>query len=347
MPIIQEVVNTLLQASPYILLGLFFSGIIQSFVPREKIAAWIGKNNFSSVLISAIGGIPLPLCSCGVIPMAMSLRKSGASRGATTSFLIATPETGLDSIFLSFALLDPLMAIFRPLAAFATAIIAGTLETLFDKSKDSQAINPAGDCCQTETSCCKEEQSPKQDWSHRIQKGFHHSFVTVLSDIMGWLILGLVISGIISYFVPTSVIEKFLGNGLGPMLLMLLIGLPLYVCASASTPIAASLLLKGASPAVVLVFLLAGPATNLTTMLMVNRFLGTRALIIYLSSIAACSITFAYLLNYLYALWQIDIRATVGQAAHCIDPTWQIVSAVCLLLLMVHAGYQNYLKKGY
>lgn len=349
MPIFNEILNTFLEAAPYILLGLFFSGIIQSLVPKEKISAWIGKNNFSSVLIAAIAGIPLPLCSCGVIPMAMSLRKSGASRGATTSFLIATPETGLDSIFLSFALLDPLMAIFRPIAAFTTAIIAGTMETFLDKSKDLQTAKPQADCCQIQSSCCSKEegQSQKKGFAKRIQEGFHHSFVTVLGDIMGWLLLGLFFSGLISHFVPGTVIEKFLGNNFGSMILMIFIGVPLYVCASASTPVGASLLLKGASPGVVLVFLLAGPATNITTMLMVNRFLGTRALVIYLSTIAGCSIALAYLLNYLYALWNINVRAVVGQAAHCIDHTWQTVSAVILLLLMLHAAYQQYFKKDH
>ena len=330
MPLLDEIIRTFLQASPYLLLGLFFSAIIQTLVPKEKISSWIGQNNARSVLIAAAAGVPLPLCSCGVIPMAMSLRKSGASRGATLAFLISTPETGLDSIMLSMALLNPFIAIFRPLAALLTALTAGIVENIFDRSKD-QAIAQAKvkDCCTPEET--------KKSWGRRIFDGFHFSFVNLLGDIAPWLILGLILSGIISYMVPSSLISKFLGPGLGSMLLMLVIGIPMYICASASTPIAASLLLKGASPGAVLVFLLAGPATNMTTILMVYKFLGKRALAIYLGSIAICSLGFGALLNSIYAQSNIDIRQTIGQAAHCVDTTWQVASAVILVVLMMYA----------
>jgi uncharacterized membrane protein YraQ (UPF0718 family) len=338
MPLLDEIIHTFLQASPYILLGLFFSAIIQSLIPKEKIAFWIGQKNLRSVLIAAVAGIPLPLCSCGVIPMAMSLRQNGASRGATTSFLIATPETGIDSIMLSFALLDPIMAIFRPLAALVTAIIAGIIENIFDRSKEQSKIEPIKDCCAKE----KPQVSAPSSWSSRLVYGFKHSFVTLLGDIMGWLTLGLVLSGVISYLVPSSMIERFLGTGMSSMFLMLVVGIPLYICASASTPIAASLLLKGASPGAAFVFLLAGPATNVTTMVMVYRFLGSRALVIYIASIAGCAITFGMLLNHLYAMWNIDVRAIVGQAGHCVDITWQVISAGILLLFMAHACIKKY-----
>ncbi len=334
---LDEIIHTFLQVSPYLLLGFFFSGIVQSFIPKEKITAWIGKNNFRSVFVAAAAGVPMPLCSCGVIPMAMSLRKSGASRGATTSFLIATPETGLDSIMLSFSLLDPLMAIFRPVAAFVTAIIAGIVENFFDRASVQNKIEEPKEGC-----CSIKEHHQIKSWPNRLLEGFHYSFVTLLGDMAGWLFFGLILSGVISYAVPSSIIEKFLGGGLSSMLLMLVIGIPLYICASASTPIAASLLLKGASPGAALVFLLVGPATNVTTMVMVYRFLGARALVIYVSSIAVCALGFGILLNSLYANWLINIRQSVGQAGHCVDSSWQVASAVILVLLMGYSLTKKY-----
>ncbi|MEI7999541.1 MAG: SO_0444 family Cu/Zn efflux transporter [Candidatus Omnitrophota bacterium] len=334
MAILNEILHTFLQASPYILLGLFFSGLVQSLIPKEKITAWMGQNNLRSVLISAAAGIPMPLCSCGVIPMAVSLRQNGASRGATVSFLIATPETGLDSIMLSFALLNPVMAIFRPIAAFVTAILAGVMENVLGKEVQPTATKPK-DCCCT-------GKKLQQGWKERLVQGFKHSFVTLLADLAPWLILGLVLSGIISYAVPSSFIEKFLGGGMGSMILMLLVGIPLYICASASTPIAASLLLKGASPGAALVFLLVGPATNATTMLMVYRFLGLRALIIYLASIALCALGFGILLNSFYS--GMDIRHTIGGAAHCVGMSMQIAAAIILAILMIYALAKEYFK---
>jgi uncharacterized membrane protein YraQ (UPF0718 family) len=267
--------------------------------------------------------------------MAISLRKSGASRGATLAFLISTPETGLDSIMLSFALLNPFIAIFRPIAALLTALTAGIVENAFDRTKDQPVKEAPKDCCS------HEEHS--SSWGKRIQNSFHSSFVELLGDIAPWLLLGLVLSGVISYLIPSSVIEKFLGPGLGSMLLMLAVGIPLYICASASTPIAASLLLQGAAPGAVLVFLLAGPATNMTTILMVYKFLGRRALIIYLGSIALCSLGFGMLLNEFYVHSNVDIRQTIGQAAHCVDTTWQTVSAIVLVILIIYSLGKKYL----
>jgi len=335
---LDQIIQTFQEASPYLLLGLLFSAIIQTLVSPEKITRWIGQNNFRSVLVSAAAGVPMPLCSCGVIPMAMSLRKSGASRGATLAFLISTPETGLDSIMLSFALLNPVIAIFRPFAAFVTAMIAGVMENGFDHSKEqSFQQEPKKDCCG--------HKEVQEGWLSRIRNGFNNSFVTLLGEMAPWLIFGLVISGVISFAIPSTVIQKFLGGGgIGSMLIMLAIGIPLYICASASTPIAASLLLKGASPGVVLVFLLAGPATNVTTILMVYRFLGKRALIIYLSSISVCALGFGLLLNAFYYQTGIDLQATIGYTAHCVDHTWQIAAAIVLAVLIGYALIRRYLK---
>lgn len=334
---LDAIISTFLEASPYLLIGLFLSVIVQSFLTKTQISSWIGRNDARSVLIASSAGVPLPLCSCGVIPMAIALRQQGASRGATLSFLISTPETGLDSIMLSFALLNPFIAVFRPIAAFITGVIAGLAENACDRSQDVHQLPVGQDvCCQGKGKAA--------NFGMRVKQGFNSTFVTLLADITPWLIAGIIISGIISYALPASLIERFLGEGVLPMFLMLAVGLPLYICASASTPIAASLLLKGASPGAVLVLLLAGPATNVTTMLMVYRFLGVRALVIYLSSICVCALGFGLMLNAWYAQSGVDIRQTIGTAAHAIDGTWQAFSALLLSMAMAYALINRYFR---
>lgn len=335
---LDAIISVFLEASPYLLIGLILSVFVQSFLSKEKISSWIGRSDLRSVVIASSAGVPLPLCSCGVIPMAIALRQQGASRGATLSFLISTPETGLDSIMLSFALLNPFIAVFRPAAAFITGIVAGLAENAFDRSKDP-AVSPIVQ----KDPCCRAPIETVSFYS-RIKNGFRSTFVELLADITPWLIGGMVLSGMIAYAVPASLIERFLGDGIAPMLLMLIIGLPLYICASASTPIAASLLLKGASPGAVLVFLLAGPATNVTTMLMVYRFLGVRALLIYLSCISVCAVSFGLMLNAFYAQSGLDVRNTIGVMAHGVDAPWQAFSALLLSVFMAYALFNKHFK---
>ncbi|HDZ77215.1 MAG TPA: permease, partial [Candidatus Omnitrophica bacterium] len=249
--LMQEIWHTLNEASPYILFGIFTAGIIQIFVDKDKIVKYLGKPGFKSVLLATLCGIPLPLCSCGVLPTAISLRKNGASKGATLSFLISTPETSVDSIAISYGLLDPLMTIFRPLAAFITALLAGVSENMFGgKDEDLKS--------RQEKSCvfCEEGDDHRHSHGHRFIYGMRYAFVELLGDISKWLALGLIIAGVISYFIPKELVEAYLGEGWQAMVMMLVVGIPLYICATASTPIAAALIAKGMSPGVALVFLL-------------------------------------------------------------------------------------------
>jgi hypothetical protein len=329
--IAKEIWHTLDDASVYILFGLFIAGLIQIFIDKDKIARHIGKRNFKSVFLAGIFGIPLPLCSCGVIPTAVSLRKNGASRGAVLSFLISTPETGVDSIAISYGLLDPLMTIFRPAAAFITAIIAGTAENLFGRKDGQMNVSQADSC----VFCPEAANGHKHSTVDRFRYGMQYAFSDLLGDIAPWLAFGIIIAGIISYFVPQSFIENYLGSGWQAMLIMLLIGIPLYICASASTPIAAALIAKGMSPGVALVFLLAGPATNAAGILAVGKFLGKRSAVIYLASIAICSIPLGLFLNYIYSILGLDIQATIGKAGELFPHFIKVFSAVLLIVLMI------------
>ncbi len=338
MGLFQSIIDTFQQASIYILIGLFFSGLIQAFISSAQITRHLGASNFKSVLWATLVGIPLPLCSCGVIPAAIALRRNGASKGATLSFLISTPETDIDSIMLSFALLDPLTATFRLFAGIVTGIIAGVVENIFGK-RDKQGI----DALVTGELQVDKGGAYDQQLLGRLRKGMNQAFVALLADMAPWLIFGLVLAGGISYLVPASMIERLLGQGFSSMLLMLLVGIPLYVCASASTPIAAALILKGMSPGAALVFLLVGPATNITTIVMTRKFLGRRATVIYLISLAGCALGLGLLLNWLYVVLGLDIKALLGKASHVWPPQVESYAAVILALLIAHALYRKYL----
>ncbi len=337
MSLIKEVWHTFDDASLYILFGIFIAGLIQMFVDKDKIAKHLGRPGFKSVFLAGVFGVPLPLCSCGVIPTAVSLRKNGASKGAVLSFLISTPESGIDSIAISYALLDPLMTVFRPIAAFVTAIVAGISENIFGKKGEESAIQQATIC-----ECCGEEERGHHNHSfaQKFRYAMHYAFVELLGDIARWLTLGIVIGGIISYFVPQSFIENFLGSRWQAMFVMLLVGIPLYICASASTPIAAALIAKGMSPGVALVFLLAGPATNVAGILAVGKFLGKRSVAIYLASISICAVVLGLLLNQIYFISGIDVKTTLGKAGDILPHYIKSISAIVLIILMVNGIFQ-------
>ena len=335
--LIKEVWHTFDNASVYIIFGIFISGLIQMFVNKDQIVKHLGKPSFKSVALAAIFGVPLPLCSCGVIPTAVSLRKNGASKGAVLSFLISTPESGVDSIALSYALLDPIMTVFRPIVAFATGIFAGVMENIFGK-KDTESASLKTNSC---IFCDEEDIRHRHNLIHKFKYGMHYAFIDLLGDIAKWLALGIVIAGVISYFVPQNIIESYFGSGFPAMLLMLVIGIPLYICASASTPIAAALIAKGMSPGVALVFLLAGPATNAAGILAVGRFLGKRSAIIYLASISVSAVVSGLLLNQIYFVSGIDIKTTLGKAGEIIPHYLKAISAILLLILMLIALYKT------
>lgn len=275
-------------------------------------------------------------------PDSVSLRKNGASKGSVLSFLISTPESGIDSIAISYALLDPLMTVFRPVAAFFTAIVAGISENLFGNKNDNIGIKQENKC-----DCCGEAAGDKHNHSllWRFGCGIRYAFVDLLGDIAVWLFLGISIGGIISYFVPQNIIENYIGSGIYSMLFMLVIGIPLYICASASTPIAAALIAKGMSPGVALVFLLAGPATNAAGILSVRKFLGKRSMIIYLLSIAVCSVGLGVMLDQVYSVAGINAKAIIGKAGDIIPYPAKLISAIILIALMINSIFQIKKKK--
>lgn len=329
--------HLLLESSVYILLGLLISGLLKVFLSPESVAKHLGEGRFRSVFKAALLGIPLPLCSCGVLPAAAGLRKQGANRGATAAFLISTPESGVDSIAVTWALLDPVMTLARPVAAFATAAAAGISENLLNSDRSREAIDPDLRCpvdgCCSGLDCPPGEHALHHRPSERIRAGLRFALTDIWRDIAPWFFAGLLLAGLIVALVPDEWMTRFLGGGLPSMLLMLVAGIPLYICATASTPIAAAMILKGVSPGAALVFLLAGPATNLTSLTVLLKILGKRATAIYLTMIALFSVLFGLAVDRVYGILGMDARAVVGQAAEWVPPWAQLAGALALLLL--------------
>ena len=326
----------LLHASAvYILLGLLISGLLKVFLNPGMIARHLGTGRFLPVFKAALLGVPIPLCSCGVLPASLLLKKQGANNGATTAFMIATPESGIDSIAITYALLDPIMTVARPLAAFGTAVVAGITENL---CASRPSVPPPADGLAMPADRCADEADGLPPASpidsgrgSKVREGIRYIFGEFWGSLAGWFFLGILLAGLITTLIPDDVFTTYLGSGLPAMLLMLAVGIPLYICATASTPIAAALILKGVSPGAALVFLLAGPATNIASLTVLTGVLGKRAAAIYLASIGVCAVVFGLVLDWFYALQGVSATALAGQAAEIL-PAWIEWPAVAILL---------------
>ena len=330
----------LLEMAPYILLGFFMAGVLHILVNPQIIAKYLGKGRIKSVLYATLLGIPLPLCSCGVLPTTAGLKKQGANDGAALSFMIATPETGVDSIAVTYALLDPIMTVFRPIAAFFTAFTAGVTQNFFGNSYQENDEEISLDLSCKVDNCCDGQNCPPEEHRkhHNVWEKFiaavHYGFGEILDDISGWLVLGIAIAGVIHVLIPESFLQTYLSGGISSMLLMLLAGIPFYICATSSTPIAAALILKGVSPGAALVFLLAGPATNAATISVVYGLFKKRATAIYLSSIAVGAVVMGLLLDSVYRHFGISAQSVAGSAGELLPHWFNIITAILLAVLI-------------
>ena len=337
--VLKETFSLLLDASPYILFGILVAGLLRMFLSTDYVSRNLGEGRFRSVFKAAVLGIPIPLCSCGVLPAAASLRKQGANKGATTAFLISTPESGVDSIAVSWALLDPIMTVARPVVAFVTAFLAGISQNILDGVRWEEKVEADNSCavdgCCDGTDCEPAVHSNHHTPGEKLAAGMRYAFGELWGDLAVWFGAGLILAGIISALLPDDLVATYLGGGLTAMLLMLVTGVPLYICATASTPIAAALVLKGVSPGAALVFLLVGPATNIASLSVLTGMLGRKAVGVYLGSIAVVSVSAGLVLDLIYGMSGITAKAAVGQAAEIIPVPAQYVSAAVLILLSI------------
>ena len=386
--LISNFFSLFVESAPWLLLGLVIAGIMHELLPVKLLERHMGSRSTSAIIKASLIGAPLPLCSCGVIPAALGLRRSGASRPATSAFLVATPETGVDSISVSYALLGPVFAFVRPFAAIVSAIYTGLLVKLFTRNEHHQAeaeqSSSATSCCATTTSeavqtsccskqsvdvvtqpaapaaccastkpkaepdfcaaapaktssCCSSDSQPQssQAWLSKIIAMLTFSFTTLLKDIVLWLMIRLGLAAMIQTFVPMDFLTRW-GDGLLAMLVMALIGVPMYICATASTPVALGFLAAGLSPGAVLVFLLAGPATNISTMGMIGKEMGARTLVAYLFGVVSAAIMLGYGLN--LALEYLGIAldySEVSQHHHGTESPIHLLAALILFGLIV------------
>lgn len=440
--LLSNFIDLFLDSAPWLLLGLVLAGMLKMFVPMVWMQKQLGGHGFKTTVKAAILGAPLPLCSCGVIPAAVGLRRSGASKAATTSFLVSTPETGIDSVSVSYVLLGPFMAIVRPIAAVTSAIVAGLLvgrdeadesavvagksaiamrsadKSVLDKESRSSCcsgkkvepviksccsskttaaeksscgstpeekplamrpvaqsnrmmemaakpvfdlkpatasasccsskaakVEPVASCCSTENSANKEEsccESTKDIASElqgtsiisRMAKGLHYAATDLVRDTTIWLLIGLFFAALVQTYVPGDFMAKW-GDGILAMLVMVIISVPMYICATASTPIAAGLLLAGVSPGAVLVFMLAGPATNIATLGVVTKELGKRALYGYLGGVLGVALVSGIIVNYLVDTFGFVVMPQIGEQHSLLPSSIVYTSGVVLAILML------------
>ena len=345
-----EVLHLINEMSPFLLLGFFFAGLLHAFVPGAVYSRYLSGHNFRSVLYAALLGVPLPLCSCGVLPTAMSLRKQGASKGATVSFLIATPETGVDSIAATYSLMGLPFALTRPIVAFLTSLFAGVLVNKGDDNSSQpnsqpSTLNsqPSTLNSQPEESCCCHHHHEEGERTSNVQssifnklkEALRYGFIDMMGDIGKWLVIGLIVAGLITVFVPNEFFAVFKDNTLLSMLLVLAIAIPMYICATGSIPIAVALIMKGLTPGAALVLLMAGPACNVASMLVIGKRLGRKTLALYLFAIITGAVVAGNIIDLMPREW---FMPTIMQSACCSpeDTSWfnWLCTGVLALLLL-------------
>lgn len=343
-------------SAPYLLGGLFISGIVHEWANMERIRSSLGKNSLLHVLKATLIGIPLPLCSCSVIPTGITLKKSGASNAATSSFLVATPESGLDSMAITYAMMDGVMTISRVVTAFFSALTAGILQIFFNSNSNSNSRSsldsaPSPLCSSMKKDMKKEGEGQKRSLKERAYGAFSYSFGDLIDDMALWLLIGLSLGAIIEVSLPPNFFESW--GGWSSRLGILLVGIPIYVCASAMTPIAASLVLKGMSPGSALLLLMVGPATNLSNILVLQKHIGKKGILLNIAAITATALLAAWIVDelYLWGEWSLDFSLGDNGPAHHggegggVGPWGKALCAILMGGLILKGTYRELVKK--
>ena len=333
--IMDQFINLVTEMSPYLLLGFLLAGLMHAFLPGTVYSKHLAQPNMRSVVLAALFGIPLPLCSCGVLPTAMSLRREGASKGATVSFLIATPQTGVDSIIATYSVLGLPFAIIRPIAALVTAMFGGKMVNMIEGKEGAGkagGTNGAAEGAEGGDGRCGGHGKERTTFDGKMLEALRYAYIDMMESVGKWLVAGLLVAGLITVFVPDACFEAFKGNSLASMLLVLCISVPMYLCATGSIPIAAALMMKGLTPGAALVLLMAGPACSVASVLVVSKVMGRRTLMAYLFSIVAGAVAFGLAADYLLpGAWFVP-----RLAAHCAcgeDGGGSLFASGCAILL--------------
>jgi len=328
--------NVLGMMAPYLLLGFFISGVFAVAIPPKFIERHLGGSGIWPVIKAALFGVPLPLCSCSVIPVSVSIRKHGASRAATTSFLLSTPQTGVDSIAVTYALMGPFLAFFRPVAALITGIAGGAVVRVFGRDNNNDIADRSA------SYRCDGERCSHEHTNNIVVRVLRYGFVTIPQDIGAVLLIGIVIAGMITIIIPEDAFAGYLGGGAFSVLLMMAMGVPLHVCATASVPIAIGAMHMGASPGAAVAFLIAGPATNAVSFATMWKVLGSRIALLYLATVAVSAFVSGMIIDIFFSHreWlQID---DYGQN---VDQWYFHVAAVVLIIIIAGSYVMKRLHK--
>lgn len=334
----------LIITAPYLWMGFLAGGLIHQFLGLQgKAGEWIKRSGPKNIFYASLLGIPLPLCSCSVIPAAVTLRKQGAGTGTTSSFLISTPESGVDSMLMTYAVMDLPMTIMRPIAAFLTSFSAGLFQEQFN---NVPYVEPE---TQEKTSCCHHKNDHDHDHDLKsknfLGKVLEYGLVNLVDDMVEWLSFGLILGGVLTYFLPVDTFDSL--NGLTGRLLVLGLGIPFYICASASTPIAASLVIKGMSPGTALIFLLVGPATNISNLSVLQKYIGKKGVIINIITIAVVSLGLSFLVDFIYEYFQLETQFKIHHLhEHHGHAWWQHLLSVGLVLLLLQSAWRKFKKRA-
>ena len=329
--LLTEIWALTVKMAPFLLFGFLIAGVLHVLIPDEKVYEHLSGGTLLAVVKASIFGVPLPLCSCGVIPVAAHIRRQGASKGATVSFLTSTPTTGIDSIFATYSLLGLVFAIARPVAAFVSGIAAGIATNFLNNRDENRHPVDNGGHCET----CRVPDKSGSSVLSKVKSVISYGFGELVEDVAKWLVIGIVAGGVISFLVPENFFAKYLGNPLIAYPLVLAIATPMYVCATGSIPIAAALVAKGLTPGAALVFLIAGPATNTATLSFVGGKLGKRTLLAYLSVVLLTAFAFGLILD---GFFKVEATQAVLSAKKELIPSWlSSLSAIFLFLLVLRA----------
>ncbi len=345
--------------APYLLFGFAVAGLLSQWLKPRWLSRFLSGENVRSVGTASVIGAPLPLCSCSVLPVAASLRRAGASKGATSAFLVSTPETGVDSVSVTWGLLDPLLTVARPLASILSALLTGLGVSWFARSGGDDEPDAGLESAKTSAECCSSSDEakscgpgPDEGIAEEagvtggfLRRALHYAFVEMFDDLAGALVLGVILSGAVAAILPEELFTESVLSGGGGILLMLVIGIPVYVCAAASTPIAAVLILKGLSPGAALVFLLAGPATNLATLSVMMRYLGKRAVVVHLVILAAVTLALGFAVDGIYDALEITPSARAGEEHGEVGAWVGQLYAALLGLLILATGYRALVRR--
>ena len=332
--------NVFKDASLYLLIGYGLATVLHIYLDPRRLVAMLGDHRFGAIVKATLYGIPLPLCSCAVIPSTITLKKKGVSNGATIAYLIATPESGIDSIAITYGLLGGAFTAFRVISAFCIAITTGSLIELVEGFQSTPPEEPEKDCGHQGPCDCRKSlpnTSNPREWIKLFIGNFHDLF----DETAAWLLIGLILSGLIDFFIPVGFFQERFFSGFLSYLLMLSIGLPMYICASASTPIAAMLVYKGLSPGAALVFLLAGPATNIGSLVLLIRTFGKKIIYCYLTALSILTLSAGFALDNLQSVFPVDLTNTFAQTDFGEHTVIESICSILFLILMANSFYRS------